>query len=221
MNNKKYLLSTAIFPPIAWIAILVQFPKAHIDIFETFPKQTYRNRYSILSPNGILDLSIPIKKPFGNNSKTFEIITNNNNWKQQHIESIKTAYSKSPYFEYFFDEVLKFYNYESIFLHKINIKSLECISNILKYKMEYEFTKDFIHPDNTTNNNYIDTRYIINHKNKKCLDFKSQEYYQIFYPKFNFTPNLSILDLIFNTGLESIQYLKNFPLEKYIKYINY
>ena len=68
------LMSTAYLPPIAYMAFLFSCSNIIIEKEETYPKQTYRNRCEILSANGIINLSIPVNKPHGNNTDRKSVV---------------------------------------------------------------------------------------------------------------------------------------------------
>ncbi len=220
MHPGVVLLSSAIFPPIPWIAAIVQSAKTFIELHETYCRQTYRNRYTILTANGIRSLTVPVVKPYGNRTKIKEIkIATDSDFHKQHIKTLKTAYNASPYFEFFCYEIETFYQTKYSYLMDMNNASVECISKLLKYDFITEFTESFSHPS-TENNSFIDTRYSISPKNSKYINFAAPPYYQVCNSKFSFVSNLSVLDLIFNTGIESLLYLKNYPFNELMQKLN-
>jgi len=211
-TNKTHILSLAIFPPIAWFATFVQ-KKTIIEIHETFYKQTYRNRYSILSANGALDLSVPIHKPYGHHSKTTDIkILYETEWQQQHKNSLIAAYKSSPYFEFFTDDIFNVLNSEHNSLYELSIASINACLKIMKIRAEINKTSSYIHQYDV--NEYVDLRNYINPKNKEYKkNINSPPYKQVFSEKYNFVDNLSVLDLIMNLGLDSIEYLRKYTDE--------
>ena len=97
-ESEPLLLSSAYFPTVEYIALLVKYKGALIELFETYPKQTWRNRCRIMTANGTQDLTVPVKKPLGNKTITSEVsIYNQENWHLKHIRAIHSAYSSSPY----------------------------------------------------------------------------------------------------------------------------
>ena len=205
----KVLLSTAYWPNLHFFYYLINAETVQIEHYENYQKQSFRNRTQILTANGILDLSIPvIKKAPKELSKDIQI-SYAENWQQKHWRAIVSAYSNSPYFEYFETEISKFYLKKYDLLPDYELQQIQCILKILKLKKEISssdsYQKSII--------DFIDLREIIHPKisfqNDPEVANKLQiSYYQTFADKFNFLPNLSILDLIFNTGLESLRYLK-------------
>lgn len=121
MGEKKAIFSTAYLPPIQYIKSLIESDIVLIEKHETYLKQTYRNRCIILSANGPLALTIPIIKPFGNKTKTDEVVIDNSvKWKREHWRGIESAYRNSAFFEYVRDYLITFYENEWEFLFDFN-----------------------------------------------------------------------------------------------------
>ncbi len=93
---------TAYFGNIAYFRQLALSGTAHMETCETYPKQTFRNRCTILSANGLINLSIPVKRPNGSKTLTRDIgIDNSKDWRKIHWRSIESAYASAPYFEHY------------------------------------------------------------------------------------------------------------------------
>ncbi len=199
------------------MAACMQYETVLVDLHETYSKQTFRNRFSILTSNGVHDLVVPVIKPNGNKTKTSEIIIKDDcNIFRQHLSALETAYGSSPYFEYFFDRITRFYSEKHENLAQMNFASVECVSEILRTRFDMRFTDNFIEAENC---DCDDLRFAISPKNKLFTSFETPVYYQVFNTKFSFVSGLSVLDLLFNTGLETIQYLREFPLDSFIQKI--
>jgi len=203
------LTSTAYWPNLHYFYYVLNSDKFVIENFENYHKQSFRNRTQILSANGKLDLSIPVKK-----INTKELIKNveisyTENWQTNHWRAITSAYKNSPYFEYFEEEIHYFYSKQFNSLIELNTEQLRLILKLLKIKKEIAFTSTF----EKESLDFIDLRNTIhpkiNFREDKTVDAKlTTPYYQTFESKFPFHPNLSILDLLFNKGLETSTYLK-------------
>jgi len=201
------------------MAALVQSEHCVVDIHETFPKQTFRNRYSIFAANGILDLNVPVHKPGGNHTKTSEVlISSHAEVFSQHITALESAYRSSPYFEFFFDDVLQFFKGQYNTLVELNTASLQCIGTILRHNFHVECTRQFISPSANTEE-IMDFRTLISPKTKHFYEFPASPYYQVFAQKHGFRGNLSILDLIFHIGPESFVYLQSYPLKQFVAFL--
>jgi hypothetical protein len=199
------LLPTAYLPPIQWFVYLFATKKVFIEQYETYPKQTYRNRCEIATANGRLALTIPVIKVNGNHTKTKDIeISDHQNWQVLHWRALTAAYANSPYFMYYQDE------FEPLFVHKFqnlmdfNFALLENVMKLISIEKEVELTNTYeFNPPGV-----LDLRGEISPK--ITFDkFPLPEYYQVFKEKNRFIPGLSIIDLLFNMGPESAGLLKS------------
>jgi len=200
MNN--VLLPVFYLPPISWFSVFLN-PENEIvfEQFESFPKQTYRNRANIYGANGKLSLIIPIAHNGKREFKDIEI-SYREHWQNLHWKSIKTAYQSSPYFEFYEDKLKKIFEIKEKSLLDFNLKALEIIQQILKTEKAYSLNTEYIkNPDE------INFREKFSAKNPS--EFEMEEYYQTFSDKLGFLKDLSILDLICNKGPESLTYIKN------------
>lgn len=180
-----------------------------IDIHSNYVKQTYTNRCSIITANGIQDLTIPIIKPKEKTPIKDIRISTHDNWQQLHWRSIQSAYNSTPFFEYFCDDYAPFYAKKYDFLLDFNLETQQKTLELLNFrKIDCSLSDSYIE---ATNFNTKDLREVINPKkfNVTLYDELNNPYYQIFDSKFGFTPNLSIIDLLFNMGNESRIYLKS------------
>ncbi|PLX03564.1 MAG: hypothetical protein C0595_06765 [Marinilabiliales bacterium] len=197
-------LSTAYFPPIEYFYHILKSGKIVIDNWETYKKQTYRNRCTIYSEKGLMPLTIPVTKPQGNGTKTNKIlIADIDKWKDNHWKTIETAYMNSPFFEYYNQEIYEEFIKQNKELTVFNHSLLKAILKLLEIDKQINFSETFIIPDTFPN----DYRFIISPKESNNLIF--DEYIQVFADRHGFIENMSILDLIFNLGPEAKYYLEN------------
>lgn len=206
------LLSTAYWPNIHYFHSIFNADNICIEQHDHYTKQSYRNRTRILTANGILDLTIPIKKNAHKELVSELQISYSEPWQNKHWRAITSAYKNSPYFEFFEEDLIQLYTDKFEFLLHYNLLQINVIFKILKVKKEIALTKEFVKEPEYT----IDLRECIHPKNvikKDASDeFLLKPYYQTFDSKFGFTPNLSILDLLLNKGLETLDY---FPKETF------
>ncbi len=195
------LFSSAYFPPVSYMQALVRADEVMIECQETYPKQTYRNRCYIYSANGKLPLIVPVIKPNGNQTKTKDIlISYEEPWQKNHARALESAYNASPYFLYYRDDIedILFSHHE--LLLDLNLDILRKIFELLgiekKINLNTRFEKK---PEG------IDLRNHFSPKKEERISFG--EYFQVFSTKHGFISNLSILDLLFNLGPESHNYL--------------
>jgi hypothetical protein len=220
-NDKQCILASCLFPPVPWMAAVFQYDNCFIEMHETYSKQTFRNRFAILTANGRLDLNVPVFKPHGNHTKINEILVPElKKVSAQHLSAIESAYSSSPYFEYFFDVIREFYKGSYHTLTDMNKASVRCIETILRFDLPYAETDVFVLPEKEEEG-LTDLRYLITPKNRNFYSFNAPDYYQVFRHKFFFYSNLSILDLVMNMGTETIICLKQYPLQHFIEYLKH
>ncbi|AZA88499.1 hypothetical protein EG349_17850 [Chryseobacterium shandongense] len=198
----KVLLPVFYLPTISWFSVFLNPEKEIVfERFESFPKQTYRNRANIFGANGKLSLIIPISHNGKREYKDIEI-SYREDWQNLHWKSIKTACQSSPYFEFYEDKLRKIFEIKEKNLLEFNLKALEIIIQVLKTEKAYSLNKEYI-----KNPEEISFREKFSAKNPS--EFEMEEYYQTFSDRLGFLKDLSILDLICNKGPESLTYIKN------------
>ncbi|WP_282628292.1 WbqC family protein [Empedobacter sedimenti] len=189
------------FGPIDYYAEMVKSQSLNIEVCENFQKQTYRNRMNILGANGKLMLNIPI---FHNGTRLFKDLqpSYEYDWQKEHIKSLKSAYQSSPYFEYYEDDIIPILEQKEKFLLDFNLKTIDFINNKLKLDLDIQQTESY---------QSIDQEFDFRNQfsAKKPAQYELTEYAQVFDDKFEFIPDLSILDLLFSEGPSAVVYLKN------------
>ena len=200
----NYLLYPTYFPNIAHFIAMVQSDKFCFEIYDNYQKQTYRNRCTIYGANGRLDLNIPVRHSQRNRQLTKDIeIANTEDWQSQHFKSLHSAYSRSPFYEFYIDELEPLFSEPAENLADFNRSSIEKVFSCLQLPFGYETTNQFEkHP-----REYQDARGLANARKEIVQDF--EPYTQVFSNANGFIPNLSILDLLFNEGPNAVNYLNN------------
>ncbi|MEP7169545.1 MAG: WbqC family protein [Bacteroidota bacterium] len=203
------IFSTAYLPSIECISALIKFSSVEIEQWENYQKQTIRSRCHILGANGIQTLRIPVMHESKIKILTKDLkICYDENWQRIQWLALQSAYNKSPFFEFYKDDFEKIIFSNKIYLLDLNTELLQLILKILgaETKTNYSSTYEKKYPEN-------DFRFLANIKTKSICNLQSSicnlQYPQVFFYKFGFTPNLSIVDLIFNEGKASINYLEN------------
>lgn len=206
---RNVLLPTAYFPPVSYFAFILSSNRVLIEAFESYPKQTYRNRCEILTASGRLNLVVPVSKPEGNHTLTRDVmISFREPWNHHHWKSITTAYRSSPYFHYYADLLQPLFarNESSLLIHNQNI--LKILVQLLGITPVVELTGDYI----KNAEGYTDFRLKMKPGKGEMVNF--HEYPQVFSHLTGFIPDLSILDLVFNLGPASGEYLRRVVTEQ-------
>lgn len=201
----RILLHPAYFGPIAQFVVMAQASEVIFENEDNYQKQTYRNRMYIYGANGKLNLNIPIKHT-GNKTQHQKYkdvrIENDFRWQDQHWKSLQAAYRTSPFFEFYEDDFAPLYGKKYDFLIDFNYDCLQIAMESLQLELSFEKTTKYERdPDGLR-----DARSLVNAKTGKTPELKS--YTQVFENKYGHIPNLSIVDLIFNEGPNSLNYLK-------------
>ena len=198
------LLQTTYFGPIQWYQKLYRYDHCLIEQYDSYQKQTYRNRCVIATANGPQALTVPVE---GTNEKCLVKdlrISDHNNWRRIHWNALLSAYSESPFFDYYADDIHPFFEKKYDFLIDFNEAIRQKVCELMDIHPNVNYTSDF----RRQTSDIVDFREVINAKHPLAdADFQPQRYWQIFEGKHGFQANLSILDLLFNMGPESIFYL--------------
>ena len=205
------MLSTTYFGPVQWFQKLHRAEHVMIEQWESFQKQTYRNRCLIATTNGVQALTVPVESnsPLSTLHSPLikEIrISDHGNWRHLHWNALQSAYGESPFFEYYQDDIRPFFEKRWTFLLDFNEAIRQKMCELIDIAPSVTFTTAYItDPQALVVNDY---RTVINPKHPaQDDDFETKAYYQVYQMKHGFLENLSILDLLFNMGPESIFYL--------------
>ena len=197
------LVHPTYFPSIAQCVAMVQAKKVWFEVCDNYQKQTYRNRMTIYGAQGKMPLTVPVIYSQKNRQLYKDIrISNAENWQDLHWKSIQSAYSSSPFFEFYEHDLLPLFQDEATHLMDFNFKCLDAVMACLQHDLVFETTTSFeLQPQLKT-----DYRHLVDHR--KESDHPLKTYVQVFDDKHGFIPNLSILDLIFNEGPNALLYLE-------------
>lgn len=201
----KALLSTTYFGPVQWYQKLCRYDAVSIEQYESFQKQTYRNRCIIATTQGPQALTVPVER----SAKCIRDIriSDHGDWRRQHWHALVSAYGDSPFFEYYQDDLHPFFDRRWTFLIDFNEDIRRVLCQLLDVHPIVSLTTAFQSPA-AISAECADLREAIRPKNPlPDADFQPRPYYQVFQQKHGFLPNLSILDLLFNMGPESIFWL--------------
>jgi len=202
----KIVLSSAYLAPVEYYSAMAKADAVYLESCDYYLKQTYRNRCNIAAANGSLTLSIPVEKGVSDKVLIRDVrISQHNDWQIHHWRSIESAYNSTPFFEYYKDDLVPFYEKKWDFLWDFNSEIQAKILELLNLKPVIQPTMEF---ELKMDEEILDLREVI-HPKKENKFVNCSPYYQVFEQRFGFQPNLSIIDLLFNMGNESIFSLLN------------
>ena len=189
-------------PSIAYFQHVVQAESVLIEQHENYVKQSYRNRCHILTAHGVKELTIPVKKGNRKTKITELEIDYSQNWINVHWRSIRSAYGSAPFFTYYSDYLQHIYEERQRYLFNLNLELLRFYLKCLNIKKPVSCT-DTYRLEHTPE--VADFRNKIHPKfNSAILEIKS--YNQVFGKQF--VPDLSIIDVLFSQGPETLFYLE-------------
>ena len=214
------LLQTTYFGPVQWYQKLHRYDHILIEQYDSYQKQTYRNRCVIATANGLQSLTVPVEHNYQLSIVNSQLvkdlrISDHNQWRRIHWNALQSAYSESPFFEYYADDIRPFFEKKYDFLVDFNEAIRQTMCELLDIHPHVDYTQEFIPADEpilsplTSHSSPLtDFRSVIHAKHPQPdADFEAKRYWQVFQHKHGFLPNLSILDLLFTMGPEAVFYL--------------
>lgn len=209
MKSKDIILGSAYLAPVPYFAALYSCRKAYIERYDHYMKQTYRNRCVIASADGPLALTIPVEKSSEGKCAMKDIrVSEHGNWRHVHRNAFVAAYKQSPFFDYYADEFNAFFDRKYEFLYDFNMELTQWLCEQIDIQPELVPTTEYM----DTCEGILDLREAI-HPKKSAVDmasfYRPVPYYQVFDSRHGFQPDLSIVDLLFNMGPESLLVLRD------------
>jgi hypothetical protein len=194
---KEVWLTTSYLGTIEYFQKMIHAECAYIESFENYEKQSWRNRFRILSANGPITLSIPIIKGSSQKQPIREVrIDYRENWQKIHFRSVESAYRRSPYYEFLIDEFRFLWEVRPEFLFDYNQLAQKAVLKLMKATVTIKYTNEYQVPGFYGPTDY---RYSIHPKVKKQgTGYVPVPYQQVFSDRFGFVQDLSILDWLFN-----------------------
>lgn len=244
IGEKTVLLPAAYFGSVNYWACLMAFPHIIIEAHEHYVKQTLRTRTTILTESGPQTLSVPVasgsfsvnegmQAPSAHGHKLPKTkqpicsirISDHGNWAHLHQQALRSAYERSPFFEYYIDDILPLYeNPAGQRLLDFDLRSLGIICDLLDFHPHISFSSSYepypacvdmrsgiraAAPSSPRNEGSSAPDSPAQSVGDSLFLFAPAPYYQVFQNRFGFTPNLSILDLLFNMGPETLLVLRD------------
>lgn len=201
---EKIIIHPAYFPPILQMVAVAQAKHIVLEIHDTYQKQTYRNRMYTAHNNGELLLNIPVKHLKKGERQPMQVVQIENDfpWQTHHWKSIQTAYRTSPFFEYYEDDLAPLFKTPAQSLLSLNLQIFELLCDLIGISTELSTSESYAkNPDGS------DLRFLIDIKKSK--GYPLEKYTQVLEAHHGFLPNLSVLDLLFNEGPNTLNYLES------------
>jgi hypothetical protein len=196
------LLSTAYLPPAEYFVRIADSEAVHVEKEENYIKQSYRNRCYLLSASGLQSLTVPVYLGSIHKTPVKDIrIDYSKRWQQVHLGALVSAYGSSPFFLYFYVAIEKIILHSHKFLLDLNMELLMSIIKMVNLEAEITYTTEFL-PDTRAENDF---RYRISPKKKS--DYRTKLYTRVFNTKEGSYWRLSIVDLLFNMGPDTLSFL--------------
>lgn len=195
-------LNIAYFPPIEYFAVLARYSSVYVEACETYQKQSYRNRCRICTEGGVRDLNFPVKHLNGSFELSIKeiLVDYSTPWLVKTKRCIDSAYHSSAFFDYYRDELYALLDTRPATLWELDMRVTEFFMEKIGLTTRLIETREFspdacldIHPK---------------HPNTILSDWGlNKPYYQVFSDRYGFVEGLSVMDLLFNEGPSSIDYL--------------
>lgn len=199
----KVYLPTAFLPSVAYMRYIAHADEVYIYTGESYRKQTYRNRADLMTPNGRASMSIPVEKYDYPPPTTSTIhLSEHGEWRERHLRTIESSYGSSPFLEHFIDDIkgLLTLDYEHETLISYNHRWLAFLCEHLDLKLP-----------SLTDTLPVDAVFVseVCARDYEPESSRFERYWQVYEERWGFVPNLSVLDLLLNTGNEAILYLQS------------
>ena len=219
------LLETAFMPPVSYFAAIAEEftlsygrvvslvpARLRLEACENYQKQSYRNRCRIYAAGGVESLTLPVVHEGGTSSLPIREIRVDwsRDWLPRMERAIVSAYESSPYFEYYRDSLFDILESRTEKLFDLNIRLIHYFLGKIGISADIDFTTEYERPGETAPG-IRDLRGIIHPKRPSILKTE-KPYWQVFAAKYGFKSDLSVMDLLFNEGPDSISYLKKFKI---------
>jgi WbqC-like protein family len=198
------------FPSFILYKSLYNFSNIVFEQYESYQKMSFRNRCQIVGAEGVIDLSIPLVRGRDQKALMKDVrISAAQPWQSRHWKTIVSCYNRSPWFDYYRDELEGLYRKPCEFLVDWNLMCFEWTVKVLAISTPVSLTGGYekgYAPDRVT-----DWRgKILPKQVDVSLGAPVHSYRQVFEERIGFIPNLSVLDLLFCEGKQAIRYLQSF-----------
>lgn len=221
-----------------WLGLIEQIALADIVVIYDdveYSKGSFTNRVQLKSAKGQTWLTMPIQN-YANNKKINEYLTSANNWREDHLRLFQTLYKEAPYFDDAYCLLETALKSDINTISEISSLSIQVLLEYLNIRKEFLYSS-YMEASSKSSQRVFDivktlggTNYITGHGAKNYLDYTLFEEHNIEvsfidyackpYPQLHgdFTPYVSMLDVIANLGKEAHTIMQS-KLVNYKKFI--
>lgn len=182
------ILSLTYLGNIEWFAKLSQ--GAVIDVGEHYVKQSWRNRCEIASANGRLPLTVNVAAGAQKMAMRDVRIDYSKRWQHTHIEALRSAYGRAPFFEHYWPALESVLGKAHKFLYDLDRELLEMVLRLTKSDITLMFSESYIESAERDFRNTISPK-------RPSHGFRPEPYWQVFG---GWEPNLSVVDALMCEG---------------------
>ena len=175
-----------------------------VDLDERrLPLRHSHHRYRIDGPNGVQTLTVPLVGSTNNMMTPLRevLISEHGDWRRLHWGALYSAYGRTPYFDYVADDLYRIIYGNQRHLHEFNAQLHGLIVDFMDLPLETRYPERV---GELEHEEALDLRGRIGMKKADALPIANVPYYQMWPGQGNFIPDLSVLDLMMNTGREGI-----------------
>ncbi len=214
---------------LPWLGFFEQLHQSDVFVLYDdvqFDKNGWRNRNRIKTANGPIWLTVPVLTTGHSQQKICETrIDPKMDWRKKHLKSIEMNYRKAPFYDAYYPLLAKVLEREWIFLVDLDIELIKALSEALgirrqivrssELKIEGDrlgrliqicqhFGADRFY-EGQAGENYIEKADFEKHKIQVDFQHYQHPVYRQLYGAF--LSHMSIIDLIFNHGSDSLKVL--------------
>lgn len=202
----KYIIDLHFLPLLSTYGLLAGAEKVVFEKQENYQKGSYRNKTFIAGPNGYQLLTVPLLKGKHDSTSITEVkIAYHEKWQRTHLRSIETAYSSSPFFDFYFPAIREIYERNYKKLWKLNTALFDYINEKLEYAVNYTFSETYSHQYDKENIFDLRDKFSPTSGEEIMPEVKDEfSYSQVLQDRYGFRPKVTVLDLLFHCGPEAI-----------------
>ncbi len=214
---------------LPWIGYFYKILKCDTFVFldnVQYTKNSFINRNKIKTSQGELWLTVPVTFSFG--QKILEVrINNNSDWRKKHLKTFELNYKKASFFEEIYEMIKNvYYEDDWLYLADLNIALILTISDYLGIKRKFIKASELEAEGKSTEllisivKKLNGDVYLSGFGGAKYQEETAFEesgikllYYDFQHPIYkqlwgDFIPNLSVIDLLFNCGKDSVNMVR-------------